>query len=101
MRPTAHRAIVLLLGVLLMIATGAAHAEAVRLAAGGQALMPVVIAPDASERVQAAAADLAEYLGRIAGAQFEITTGDDEARIVLGTAAQFPALAAEADFSAI
>lgn len=90
---------VMLLGVLLMIATGVAHAEAVRLAAGGQALMPVVIAPDASERVQAAAADLAEYLGRIAGAQFEITTGDDEAGIVLGTAAQFPALAAEADFA--
>ncbi|MGD9496278.1 MAG: DUF4838 domain-containing protein [Armatimonadota bacterium] len=89
----------LTLVVALSPLAGPAAAESARLAAGGQALMPIVIAPDASERVQAAAADLAGYLGRIAGAQFEVTAGDGAAGIVLGTAAQFPALVAGADFA--
>jgi len=99
MRPVGHCAVALLLGVFLMTGSGCVQAESARLAGGGQALMPIIVAPDASETVRAAAADLAEYLGRIAGAQFEVTEGDGSSGIVLGTAAQFPALAAGAEFA--
>lgn len=60
--------------------------------------MQVVVAEGASERVQAAAADLADYLGRIASTQFEVAAGDGASGIVVGTAADFPALAEGADF---
>ena len=84
---------------LTLVTCGTAPAEVTRLADGGRALMPVVIVDAASEEVRAAAADLAEYLGRIAGARFEVAPGDGASGIVLGTAADFPALAEGADFA--
>jgi len=87
-----------MLSALVLLCSGAVQADAARLASGGRALMPVVVAADTSEAVRAAADDLAEYLGRIAGAQFEVVAGDGSAGIVVGTAAEFPALAAGAGF---
>jgi hypothetical protein len=79
---------------------GTAHAAPVEatLAANGQALMPVVIAPGASELVHRAADDLADYLGRIAGARFTVVEGDGAHGIVVGVVSDFPALAAGAPF---
>ncbi|MGI5818733.1 MAG: DUF4838 domain-containing protein [Armatimonadota bacterium] len=91
--------ILLVTFALVLLSTCSVFPETARLAAGGQALMPVVIAPDASEEVQEAAADLAEYLGRIAGAQFGVTAADGSSGIVLGSAADFPALAEGEDFA--
>lgn len=61
------------------------------LASQGKARQQIVIAAGASERTRAAAATLADYLGRISGAKFEIKEGDGSAGIALGTAADFSA----------
>ncbi len=84
---------------LAILSSYPASAQTARLAADGRALMPVVVAEGASERVQAAASDLAEYLGRIAGAQFDLTVADGASGIVVGTAADFPARAEGAEFA--
>jgi len=65
-------------------------AERLLLAENGAARLPVVVAQDASESTRQVAAELAEYLGRITGAKFDVTTGDGVRGIVLGTLAQFP-----------
>ncbi|HVF10532.1 MAG TPA: DUF4838 domain-containing protein, partial [Abditibacteriaceae bacterium] len=69
--------------------TSASHAQPVRLATNGKAAMPVIVSAGASERVKAAANTLAEYLGRISGAKFEVKTGDEKSGIVVGTAEDF------------
>jgi hypothetical protein len=61
-----------------------------QLAANGQALAPVVVSPSASPATKAVAAELAEYLGRISGAKFEVKSGDGSNGIVLGTLREFP-----------
>src|SRR5687768_8484924 len=61
------------------------------LAEGGRARLAVVISPKAPEPTKAVAAELAQYLGKIAGATFEVTSGDASGGgIVLGTLAEFP-----------
>ena len=60
------------------------------MADGGQARVPVVVSPKASEANKAVAAELARYLGKISGATFEVTPGDGKSGIVVGLAADFP-----------
>ncbi len=60
------------------------------LADGGNANLPIVIAPDASEAIKATAAELATFLQRISGAPFTVQTGTAATGITLGTLAQFP-----------
>lgn len=62
--------------------------------------MPVVTSPAASRRVRAAAADLAESLGRVCGRPFKVETGDGSRGLALGTARDFPALKLEPEFDA-
>ncbi len=88
-----------LIGVLLMSAAMTVAAEPARLAAGGEALMAVVLVPDASETLRVAANDLATFLGRISGAEFAVTTGDGSSGIVVGLASQFSALAQGIEFA--
>ncbi len=80
----------------------AAHPRAtppdVRLAAEGRALHPVVVPPGASKPVRAAAADLADYLGRISGATFAVVEGDGATGIAVGNHTNFPALKTGAPF---
>lgn len=65
-------------------------AGATKLAEGGKALLPIVVAEKASEATRAMAKELAGFLGRISGAAFEVTAGDGRRGIVLGTIAEFP-----------
>ncbi|MFA6569533.1 MAG: DUF4838 domain-containing protein, partial [Victivallales bacterium] len=60
------------------------------LAGKGQALVPIVISPDASSSLKETACDLKLYLDRITGASFRIEDGDGASGIVLGTLSQFP-----------
>lgn len=69
-----------------------APATTVRLAAGGRALLPVVVPARPSERVRRAASILADYLGRISGATFAVEAGDGRAGIAVGLARDFPVL---------
>lgn len=71
---------------------GGLHAESARIALAeqGMALQPVIVSANAGDRVKAAAAELADYLGRISGVKFEVKTGDGSSGIVVGTAAEFP-----------
>jgi len=64
----------------------------VRLASAGKAMLPVVVSEHAGERVRAAATTLAAYLGRIAGTEFAVKTGDGGSGIVVGLPGQFTAL---------
>ena len=68
-----------------------AERHTVQLARDGKALMPVVVADGASERVRAAAQTLASYLGRVSGASFDVKPGDGRSGIVVGLPAQFAA----------
>lgn len=81
-----------------MAVLGNSPAEAVLLAADGQARLPIVIGPQASEPIQAAAATLADYLQRISGAAFTVTRGDGSAGLVLGVPADFSALPVQPAF---
>jgi len=67
--------------------------EEARLARDGKALMPVMTAEKASERVRKAAGDLADVLGKMSGAKFEVTSGDGTNGIAVGVADDFPKLA--------
>jgi hypothetical protein len=69
-----------------------AAAETVTLAARGRARFPVVVAPEAPQRVRAAAGELAEYLGRIAGAEFAVEEGDGSRGLAVGAFTDFPKL---------
>jgi hypothetical protein len=67
-------------------------ASVVRLAVGGKPQFPVVIHAKASERVAQAARVLADYLGKMTGAQFLVVTGDGSAGIAVALDREFPAL---------
>ena len=67
----------------------AAKPVSVELATDGQARLPIVVSKDASERVRAAANELANYLQRISNAEFKIQEGDGAHGIALGLASDF------------
>ncbi|MEZ0267698.1 MAG: hypothetical protein ACAI43_23450, partial [Phycisphaerae bacterium] len=75
-------------------------APEIRVATGGKALLPVVTAAGASARTRDAAESLADYLSRISGAKFELTTGDGSSGIAVGLASDFPALGLDKELSA-
>ncbi|MBA3685436.1 MAG: DUF4838 domain-containing protein [Planctomycetes bacterium] len=60
------------------------------LAKDGKALAPIVVSAEASPDTRATAADLAQILARVTGAEFAVEDGDGSRGIVLGTIAQFP-----------
>jgi len=60
------------------------------IAKNGKARLPIVISSRASLSTKGVAAELAQYLKRISGADFAVTNGDGQAGIVLGTLAEFP-----------
>jgi len=74
---------------------GAARAESLVLARHGEALEPVVVSANASDETKALAAELADYLGRMADARFAVQPGDGSRGIVLGALAEFPVPALE------
>ncbi|MDQ3814673.1 MAG: DUF4838 domain-containing protein [Armatimonadota bacterium] len=69
---------------------------AVELASDGKAQFPVVVAVNAGEATRKAASQLADYLGRMSGAKFEVTSGDGSSGIAVGRASDFPALPVKA-----
>lgn len=69
-----------------------AAAAPVSLAKGGRPLLPVVVGANATARTKLAAADLAAYLGKIAGGAFEVKPGDGTEGIAVGLPADFAAL---------
>lgn len=77
-------------GLLALLVSNLIGAETLRLAQNGKPLHDVIISTNASGTTKAVAAELADYLGRISGAKFSVTTGDGSQGIVLGTLAEFP-----------
>lgn len=75
--------------VVLSIATDAPAQQPAVLAEKGRALHPVIVGKDASERVQKAARTLADYLGRMSGAKFDVTAGDGKTGIAVGLPQHF------------
>lgn len=69
-----------------------AMAPTAELASDHRALLPVVVGTGASAATKTAAADLAQYLGRMSGAEFKIETGDGRRGIVLGCPTDFAQL---------
>src|SRR5690554_6505460 len=80
--------------IILGSSTGCQDVEPaeVVLSDNGNAKHSVVISSGASERTRKAAGDLAEYLGRITGGEFEVKTGDGATGIAVGSYKDFPAL---------
>ncbi len=81
------------IGFYLLFAPRTVDAQAMmfssRLAIDGKPAMPIVIAKNAGARTRQAANTLADYLGKIAGAKFEVVTGDGNNGIVVGVAKDF------------
>src|SRR4051812_43270282 len=65
-------------------------AMAVRIAAEGEALVSIVLAPHAAARTERLADDLADGLERITGAKFVIRRGEKPEGITLGTDRDWP-----------
>jgi hypothetical protein len=86
--------VVLLTGVSLL----AAPVE-LQLAGDGKAMQAVVVGTGASEETRRAAEDLAAYLSRISGAEFEVRTGDGTSGLAVGVYTDFPTLRHGADFT--
>jgi len=84
------------LAVLLITAVSLLDAQGttprITLASGGKAGWPIVLSKNATQRTRQAAQTLAEYLGKIADAKFDVVTGDGTAGIAIGVARDFPAL---------
>ncbi len=72
--------------------------EPVTLASGGRAHFAVVVSPEASPRVREAAGELADYLGRISGAEFLLQQGPADRGVAVGVFRDFPELDAAHDF---
>lgn len=62
------------------------------IARDGKAVQAIVVSAKASEKVKDLAGQLADYLGRIAAAKFEVRPGDGAQGIVVGLAQDFPKL---------
>lgn len=78
----------------LLCASAAPAQQSARavLTRNGRASMPVIVGINASPRIRSIAQTLADYLQRISGAVFEVTTGDGKTGISIGVPADFPAL---------
>lgn len=72
-------------------------APTITLASQGLAKLPIIVHADAAAEVRTAADELADYLGRITGANFTVQTGETDAGIVVGLLSDFPNLPLEAD----
>jgi hypothetical protein len=100
---TTMKKLLLTLALITLSFARAAHAQnapAAQLAQNQKAALPVVTSTQATPRVQAAAQTLAQYLGRIAGAEFETKSGDGKSGIAVGLARDFSTLALEKEFDA-
>ncbi len=88
------------LGLVPGLIAGTVNADpvAVSLVEAGEALMTVVISDEASPDVKELAGKLADYLGRISGAEFSVAEGDGASGIAVGTAPGFPAAGLEGKF---
>lgn len=73
---------------------------AISLVKDGAKPLPIVVSAQADVRVQKAAADLAMYLSRISGSDFQVHAGDGTSGIAVGTATDFPALKLQNEFNA-
>jgi len=74
------------------------HAESVVVAKAGLMRLPVVVPVEADDATRAAAAKLAEQLGRIVGETPKIESGDGLRGLAVGRAADFPTLRQQAAF---
>lgn len=72
----------------------------VELARDKKALLAVIVGAEAPAAVKSSAADLAQYLGRMSGAEFKVETGDGSAGIVVGRPADFAKLPFAVQFGA-
>lgn len=86
-----RRGWLLVIGFAFSVTTASA-AVRVELAVDQQAKLPIVLPEKASDHLKRTAATLADYLGRISGAKFDVRTGDGAAGIALGQPEQFPQL---------
>lgn len=75
---------------LLLVTNNRALAAEFRIARNGQAATPIVISEKATDATRKLASELADYLGRISGAKFEIKAGAGTAGIVVGSIDEFP-----------
>ena len=87
-----YLAIIVISFVLLGLGEQATARGTAELVKDGKALFAVVVAENTRVRVRDAATELAMYLGKISGAEFEVHTGDGKVGIAVGLETDFPAL---------
>jgi len=69
------------------------------LAEAGRAKQTIVVGPETSETTQLAAQELADYLGCISGATFEVTRGSGTTGVAVGVDGDFPGLKLDGVFA--
>ncbi|MFW6169368.1 MAG: DUF4838 domain-containing protein [Planctomycetota bacterium] len=89
------------LSVLVTFACGArawGDPVEVTIAQGGKATREVIVGSEATERTRSAAADLADYLGRMSGGEFVVRIGDGTEGLAVGAYGDFPDLVPDVKF---
>lgn len=89
----------LLFGLCVAFVMEAGAAETLRLAEEGRALQPIIVSATASDATKAAATELANQLGRLSGAKFEVQNGDGTSGVAVGRAEDFPSLKTGVSFA--
>ena len=81
-----------LTAILFVLTTSSVRsAEPLVLAEKKKALLPIIVAPTSHETVRHSASELASFLNRICGAEFEVVTGERPRKgIFVGTSVDFP-----------
>jgi len=85
--------------LVLVVVTTAAQADQVELCRNGKATLDIVVSPQADENVRRVAGQLADYLHRISGAEFQIERGRGNKGLVIGIADHFEDLPLASSFS--
>jgi len=68
------------------------------LARGGEPQQAIVVAAEAAAETRRVATELADYLGRISGAPFEVVVGDGRSGVAVGVQEDFPRVDHGVDF---
>ncbi len=87
----------MIMGLLMLLSPRTEAADPIVLSVDGHARMPVVVSENATGATRSLATTLADYLGRLSGATFEIVSGGDTG-IMLGQLHDFASTPADIRF---
>lgn len=90
--------ICILIFLSVILVAGGAEPVRCQLASEGKALQQIIVGAGASDATKESAGELAEFLGRISGAEFKVEVGDGRTGLAVGCVSDFPKPPVAIDF---